>query len=254
MGISMGTSDLTTRDSQRAAIAELVATFSFVFLGAGAVVGTGMIMDGGLTPARLTAIALAHGLAIAVMVAATARFSGGHINPAVTVAAVVTGKMSITKGSMYVIGQLVGAVAGAFLLKAVIPDALEGGLGSHALAQNIGGTTASISAGTGVLVEVILTFFLVFVIFATAMDPKGPGLPLAPFAIGIVVMLDLFVGVPLTGASMNPARTLGPALAAGQWADHWVYWAGPIAGGIIAAVLYEGVFRKWAGESNGNGG
>ncbi|MBI4299476.1 MAG: MIP family channel protein [Chloroflexi bacterium] len=238
---------MTSREGQRAAIAELVATFSFVFLGAGTVVSTGMIMDGGLTPARLTAIALAHGLAIAIMVASTARFSGGHINPAVTIAAVVMGKMSITRGTMYVLAQLVGGIAAAFLLKGIIPGNLEGGLGSHALGSVD-------SAGIGVLVEIVLTFFLVFVVFVTAMDPKGPGLPIAPFAIGLTVMVDHLVGVPLTGASMNPARSLGPAWAAGQWADHWVYWVGPIAGGIIAAVLFQGVFRKWAGQSEGDGG
>ena len=95
----------------------------------------------------------------------------------------------------------------------------------------------------GFSVEVVLTFLLVFVVFATAMDRRGPG-NVASFAIGMIVMLDHFIGVPLTGASMNPARTLGPAWAADQWADHWLYWAGPIAGGALAALVYELVFAK----------
>ena len=92
-----------------------------------------------------------------------------------------------------------------------------------------------------------LTFFLVFVVFATAIDPKGPA-HLAPFAIGLTILVGHLVGVPLTGASMNPARSFGPALAAGEWANHWVYWVGPILGGILAAGLYELVFLRWHRE------
>jgi aquaporin TIP len=223
-------------------VAEFIATFCFVFVGVGSVVSAGIFLgDGGtLTAGKLVAIALGHGLTIAIMVTATARISGGHINPAVTFAAVLTSKIGVTKGGMYVIAQLLGAALAALLLKAVIPDALEGGLGAHALGGGI-------SAGAGLVVEIVLTFVLVFVIFATAMDPKGPA-HLAPLAIGIAVLVDHLVGVPLTGASMNPARTLGPALAAGAWADHWVYWVGPLAGGAIAALVYEHVFLKERGQ------
>ena len=226
--------DLNSRAAWQAALAELIATWLFVFLGAGAVVATAMIGGDAMTPERLIAIAMAHGLAIAILVAAIARFSGGHINPAVTVSAVVTRKIGLTKGVMYVVAQLLGAALGAYLLQAVIPTASEGNLGAHAL---------SVDVGPGIVVEMVLTFALVFVIFATAMDSRGPA-HLAPFAIGITVMVDHFVGVPLTGASMNPARSFGPALAAGQWADHWVYWVGPIFGGVIAAALYEIVYLR----------
>lgn len=227
-------SDLKDRGAWQAVLAELIAMFLFVFLGAGAVVATGMVGGNAMTAERLTAIALAHGLAIAVLVAAIARFSGGHINPAVTVAAVVTRKIGLAKGAMYVVGQLVGAALGALLLAAVIPDESQGALGGHAL---------NVAVRPGLVIEMVLTFALVFVIFATAVDPKGPG-HLAPFAIGITVMVDHLVGVPLTGASMNPARSFGPALAMGQWADQWVYWVGPIVGGIIAGVLYDMVYIK----------
>jgi glycerol uptake facilitator-like aquaporin len=137
---------------------------------------------------------------------------------------------------MYVFAQLAGAILGALLIKAIIPDALEGGLGSHALG-------AGISTGAGLTLEMVLTFILVFVVFATAMDPRGPS-NLAPFAIGIAVVVIHFVGVPLTGASVNPARTLGSALVTGEWADHWIYWVGPLGGGAIAALTYEYVFLR----------
>ncbi|MCH8089953.1 MAG: aquaporin, partial [Chloroflexi bacterium] len=174
-----------------------------------------------------------------VLVWATAHLSGGHINPAVTLAAFITGKIKLAKGALYVIAQVSGAVCGAFLLKSVIPNALEGGLGAHALSPAM----AAESAGLALLLEGTLTFFLVFVVFATAMDRRGPG-NLAPLAIGLVVMLDHLIGVPLTGASMNPARTLGPAWAAGQWADHWIYWLGPMGGGVLAALVYQTIFAQ----------
>ena len=230
--------DLKTRDAWRAAAVELLATFIFVFIAAGVVVSLGIILGTGgvLTAGNLVAIALANGMTIAMLVASTARISGGHFNPAVTFSIVLTRKMGAAKGGMYVVAQLSGAILGAFLLKAIIPDAQEGVLGSHALGVGISG-------GAGLVTEMVLTFILVFVIFATAIDRRGPG-NLAPLAIGMAVAVGLFVGVPLTGASMNPARTFGPALAAGEWADHWVYWIGPLAGGAIAALVYEHIFLR----------
>ncbi len=233
--LSLAPQDLGSTEARRAALAELIATFAFVFVGAGTVVVSGKFLGSeDLTPARLVAIALAHGLGIAVFVAAFARFSGGHLNPAVTISAVLTGKMGAVKGAMYILAQLVGAGLAAFLLKSILPADIQGNLGAHALG-------AVNNVGAGLLVEIVLTFFLVFVIFATAIDPKGPR-HFAPFAIGLVVLFDHLVGVPLTGASMNPARSFGPALAVGAWADHWIYWVGPIGGGLIAAFVYQGLF------------
>ncbi len=180
--------------------------------------------------------ALAYGLAIALLVAATANISGGHINPAVTFGAWITGKISLIKGLMYVLAQLIGAVIGAFLLTAVIPEGAQGNLGSHGLG-------AGISVGGGLLAEIILTFVLVFVVFATAIDPKGLG-SIAPIAIGLAVLVDHLLGVPVTGAGMNPARSFGPALVAGAWENHWIFWAGPLIGGAIAALIYEFVFLR----------
>ncbi len=220
----------------RAAGAEYLATLLFVFLGAGAVVTSGIVMGGQLDAARLVAIAVAHGLAIMLLVSATAPISGGHINPAVSFAAWVTGKIGSGKLALYVLAQVAGGVSGAFLLKAVIPNALEGGLGSHGLGNMVG-------SGAGLLAEVVLTFTLVFVVFATAIDKKGLT-HLAPLAIGFAVLVDHLVGVPLTGASMNPARTFGPAWASGNWDHHWIFWVGPLLGGALAALAYEKLFAS----------
>jgi len=227
----------------RAVLAELIGTLLFVFVGAGSVVVvTGII---GVSPrddaAALTAIALAHGLAIAVVVAGTAKISGGHVNPAVTFGAVITGRLKLTTGVLYVAGQLAGAVIGALLLEAAVVGEVEGSLGAHGL--NLGALDGE---GAGVLVEAVLTFVLVFTVFATAMDPRGMA-NLAPIAIGLAILIDHLMGVPLTGASMNPARSFGPALVADVWDDHWVYWVGPLAGGGIAALAYYLTFM-WERE------
>ena len=223
----------------RPAAAEFIATFLFVFIGAGSVVVTANLI-GGLDPSRLLAIAFAHGLTIALLVAATAHISGGHINPAVTVGAILAKKISPEQGVLYVVAQLAGGICGALFLAGVIPEVMggglnNGGLGAHALA-------GPVAPFEGLLIEVVLTALLVFVVFGAAMDKRGVG-NLAPLAIGLVVVVDHLVGVPLTGASMNPARSLGPAVAAGVWTDHWIYWIGPLSGGIIAALVYKYIFE-----------
>ena len=229
--------DLNQRTS-RAVFAEFVATLLFVFIGSGAVVGVVGVL--GRPPTEdigaLVAIALAHGLAIAVLVAAIARISGGHINPAVTFAAVITGRMKAGPGVLYVAAQLAGAVVGALLLDLVLASSVAGNLGAHALNDN-----ALTSDFAGLLVEIILTFVLVFTVFAVAMDPRGPS-NLAPIAVGLAVLVDHFVGVPLTGASMNPARSFGPALVSNSWDDHCVYWIGPLTGGALAGLIYYFVY------------
>ncbi len=221
----------------QAVFAELVATLLFVFVGAGSVVVIGGVGDTG----GLVAVALAHGLAIALLVAAIAKISGGHINPAVTFGAVITGRMKLSTGILYVAAQLAGAVIGVLLLEAALVDEFEGNLGAHALNLDV-----LDGKGAGVLVEAVLTFVLVFAVFATAMDPRGMA-NLAPIAIGLAVLVDHLVGVPLTGASMNPARSFGPALVADFWTDHWVYWLGPLAGGGLAALFYYFTFM-WGRE------
>ena len=229
-------SEFTSLEVWRSTLAEFIATLLFVFLGAGVVVVSGSLTNGDLTVARLGAIALAHGLAIVLLVYATANISGGHINPAVTFAAVITKKIGLANGVMFVVAQVLGAICGALLIVATIPDALDANVGAHALG-------AGVSVGQGLLMEIIVTFALVFVVFAVAMDPKGMG-RLAPLAIGLTVLVDHLIAVPITGASMNPARTIGPALVAGEWGAHWLYWVGPLLGGTLAALVYQYVFIK----------
>jgi len=212
----------------QAVLAELIATLLFVFVGAGSVIVVGGPSDSG----AVVTIALAHGLAIALLVAAIARVSGGHINPAVTFGAVITGRMKLSTGILYVGAQLVGAVIGAILLEAALVGEVEGELGAHRL-----NLAALDGEGAALLVEAVLTFMLVFAVFATAMDPRGMA-NLAPIAIGFAVLVDHLVGLRLTGASMNPARSFGPALVADVWDNHWVYWAGPLAGGGLAGLVY----------------
>ena len=239
----------------RQVAAEFIATGLFVFLGVGSVVAATAVFNlgdevgGAVPPASvIVSIALAHGLAIAVLVAATAKISGGHINPAVSFAAALTGKMKVSTAFLYVAGQLLAAVFAVLLLKAIIAGPVEAGLGVHAIGvfePGVGGGLLDDSiangAGAALLMEIVLTFALVFVIFATAMDPKGLR-HLAPIAIGMTVLVDHLVGIPFTGASMNPARSFGPAMVELNWADHWVYWLGPLIGAALAALSYEFVF------------
>jgi MIP family channel proteins len=237
----------------RAVAAEFIATALFVFVGTAAIIVAGAGSEAasgsaGPSPQFVLQVGLAFGLAIAVLVAATAKISGGHINPAVTFAAAATGKMKVSTAVLYIVAQLLAAIVGSLMLKTVIAGPLEGNLGATTLNVFVPGEHLGIlddqvggGAGAGLLVEIALTFVLVFVVFATAMDPKGLA-HLAPAAIGLAVLIDHMAGVGLTGASMNPARSFGPAVVAGEWDDQWVYWIGPLIGAALAALVYEYVF------------
>ncbi len=220
----------TDRDNLRATLAEFLATFLLVFIGVGAI---GAFTDvSNVAGPQILLIGVAHGLAVAVGVIAVGRVSGAHINPAVTVAALISGRIGLVRSGMYIVAQLGGA--------AVAMVALDGSafqtnnLGLHAPGLNV-------TTGNAFVIEVVLTFFLVFVIFATALDKRNTT-ALAPLAIGGMIAMGHFVAIPLTGASMNPARSFGPALIHGEWADHWIYWAAPIAGAVIAAIVYVTIF------------
>lgn len=217
----------------KAAVAELIGTFALIFMGAGSILADAM--TGGKV--GMTGIALAHGLAIATMVSATGHLSGGHLNPAVTGAFVVTGRLPVGSGVVYVVAQLIGASLAAFFLSASFPEAIRKAtmLGTPVLAPGL-------SAGTGIVVEAILTFFLVFAVFGTAVDARGPRAAGGLF-IGLVIAMDILAGGALTGGAMNPARAFGPALFAGAWTNQAVYWVGPLLGGAVAGWLYHSVFR-----------
>ncbi len=204
-------------------VAELIGTFALCFIGAGSI----------CINAGLVGIALAHGCVLAVMISAMGHISGGHFNPAVTVGALVGGKIKLPMAGYYIAAQLIGAVVAGFMLRMVFPAATW-------QVVNLGtpGLSPGVSVGTGILVETVLTFFLVMVVYGTAIDERGTWKAIGGFGIGFTVLCDILMGGPLTGASMNPARTFGPALAAGYWANHIVYWIGPLLGGVLAGLVY----------------
>ena len=175
---------------------------------------------------------MAHGLTIAVMISATDAVSGGHLNPAVTAGLFVARKIDFTNTVGYILAQCAGAIAAASLIKLCIPSA--------ALAAVSMGTPAlgaGVSIGMGLLTEIILTFFLVFVVYGTAVDKRAP--KVGGLFIGLTVALDILIGGPITGAAMNPARHLGPALLGGGLQNLWLYWVGPIIGGVLAGACYK---------------
>ena len=212
-------------------LAEFVGTFTLIFVGAGAIIAT--------QGTNLTAIGLAHGLAIGVMASAVGHISGGHFNPAVTLGFVVTRRIEAQLAATYWFAQLVGAVLAAFMLTWLLPqgqvDAVN--LGAPAVGNGIG-------AGSAVVIEGILTFFLVWVIFATAADPRGTFASIAGLAIGLTITLDIYIGGVYTGAAMNPARAFGPDLVQNVWSDAWVWWVGPLVGGALAALAYEHLYLR----------
>jgi aquaporin Z len=212
-------------DYLRRGVAEFVGTFALIFAGAGAVAFARTTTD----------IALANGLAIAVMVTAVGLISGGFFNPAITIAVALTRRITVSLAAFYLVVQLGAAALAALLLKWVLPAAAA--KGTNLGAPSLGG----ISSGKGVAVEAVLTFFLVWVVFATAIDSRGLK-QVAGLAIGLTITLDALVGLGLTGAAMNPARAFGPQLAANHWSHFWVWYVGPIAGGAIAAFLYEALY------------
>lgn len=226
-----------TKNEQRAIAAELLGTMFFVFLGTGAVVAA-LNFSGDVDTGILVAIAIAHGLGILTAVAWTANLSGGHINPAVTLAMIVTRNIRPALGVVYMVAQLAGAAAGSLLLKLAIPDAVEGDLGRHGLGLGADSTE-------GLLLEALMTAFLVLVIFNVAVSKKGWGVN-APIAIGLAVMLIHLIGVPFTGASVNPARSFGPALVDNDWTDFWIYVAGPAIGAVAVGLAW--MFWKNLGD------
>jgi aquaporin TIP len=222
-------------DLARRSAAEFIGTFALIFVGAGAVLSAGPSAGAGNLE-----IAFAHGLVIAVMVSALAHISGGHFNPAVTLGMLLTRRISVVLGLVYWVVQLGAAVLAALLLKWIFPTDQQATLGSPALGPGI-------DVGPGLVIEAILTFFLVWVFFATMVDPRGSYTAVAGLAVGLVIAFDILMGGPLTGAMMNPARAFGPELVANDWDDFWIWYVGPLAGGAIAALLYEEVYMRRAG-------
>ena len=218
-------------------IAEAIGTFMLTFIGAGAIIGGHPLLT----------VALAHGLALSVAVSATMNISGGHINPAVTIVMLVTGRIKVGNAVGYIISQLIGAAIAGLLLLCIAKGAGivdYGNLGTPALGENV-------SVGTGILIEVALTFLLLFAIFGTAVDPRAP--KIGGFGIGLTVAADILMGGPLTGAAMNPARWFGTALAGGTLgANTVVYIVGPIAGALLGGLLYHFLILDKQGAESEN--
>jgi len=233
----------------RGTVSEFTATMMFIFYGCGAVVASQATLgEATVTAASLVAIAMAHGFAITVLIYAVGEVSGGHINPAVTWACLVTKKLSIVRALLYWVAQFSGAIIGALLLRAILPEAIYYDLGCHHIHDTL-------TSAQGWFAETVFTAFFVFVVFATAISPfagklaplqggdYGPG-KLTPVAVGFTILILHLVGVPITGASMNPARSLGPAVVAGGtcWENHWIYWVGPLTGSTISAFVSSAIF------------
>jgi aquaporin Z len=220
------------RDSWRHFVAELIGTFALVFVGGASI----MITKDNATPTGLVDIALAHGLILAVMVSAFMRISG-HFNPAVTIGFLATRRIEPMMAGVYICAQIIGALLGAYFLKWTFPFTLFQSThgGGQALALQVTGTQ-------GFALEAVATFFLVLAVFGTVVDPKAPRI--GGLGIGFVVAADILAIGPLTGAGMNPARSFGPAVASGFFEAQLIYWAAPIVGGIVAALLYENLFLR----------
>lgn len=219
--------------NKKALVAEFIGTFTLIFIGVGSIAAD-YITGGKL---GLTGIALAHGLAIGVMVSATMAVSGGHLNPAVTIGLWSAKKINTINAVGYVIAQCLGAIVAAFLVKITVP-------GGVLAIINMGtpGLGAGISTTMGLVTEIILTFFLVFAVYGSAVDSRAH--KCGGLYIGLAVAMGVLMGGPISGAAMNPARWLGPALLGGGFEHCWIYWVGPVLGGILAAQIYKTQLEK----------
>ena len=225
--------DSLSKVSLKSYLAEFIATLLFVFAGVGSAIAfSKLTADAALDPAGLVAVALAHAFALFVGVSMAANVSGGHLNPAVTLGLAVGGNITILTGIFYWIAQCLGSSVACLLLKFVT--------GGKAI------PTHGVAAGAeiqGVVMEIVITFALVYTVYATAADPKKGSLgTIAPIAIGFIVGANILAAGPFSGGSMNPARSFGPAVAAGDFGGHWVYWVGPLVGGALAGLVYGDIF------------
>ncbi|RVW56964.1 Aquaporin TIP1-3 [Vitis vinifera] len=218
-------------DALKAALAEFISVLIFVFAGEGSGMAFNKLTDdGSSTPAGLVAAAVAHAFALFVAVSIAANISGGHVNPAVTFGALVGGHITLFRSLLYWIAQLLGSVVACLLLKFA-----TGGLTTSAFSLSSG-----VSAWNALVFEIVMTFGLVYTVYATAIDPKKGNIGIiAPIAIGFIVGANILAGGAFDGASMNPAVSFGPAVVSWTWSNHWVYWLGPFIGAAIAAFVYS---------------
>lgn len=220
--------------SLKSYLAEFIATLLFVFAGVGSAIAySKLTADAALDPAGLVAVAVAHALALFVGVAIAANISGGHLNPAVTLGLAVGGNITILTGIFYWIAQCLGSVVACLLLQFVTSGL---SIPTHAVG-------AGLNAAEGLVMEIVITFALVYTVYATAADPKkGPLGTIAPIAIGFIVGANILAAGPFSGGSMNPARSFGPAVVSGDFSQIWIYWVGPLIGGGLAGLVYGDIF------------
>jgi len=220
-------------ETLRRSFVELLGTFALVFIGIGTIMAVGPQADAGTLD-----VALAHGLVIAVMISAVGHISGGYFNPAITFGFMLTRRISVVLGLFYWFAQFAGGVLAVLLLRWIFPATIRDPTNLGAPARH------TIALGPALVIEALLTFFLVWVVFATTADPRSTYSAVAGIAIGLVVVFDNLMGYPLTGAIMNPARALGPQLVGHAWGDWWIWYVGPLAGGAIAALLYDELYLR----------
>ncbi|XP_012238039.1 aquaporin AQPAn.G isoform X1 [Bombus impatiens] len=233
---ALGTNELTNKKAglYRALIAEFLGTLLLNFFGCGSVV-TGNVV----------AISLAFGLTVAAAIQGIGHISGGHVNPAVTFGLMVIGKVPVIRGLLYVILQCIGAVAGSGILKALSPERMEHVLGVVSLSPGV-------TPVQGFGIEFFLAFALVLVVCGACDAAKPDSKGIAPLIIGFTVSVCHIVGIPRTGAGMNPARSLGSAIVMDIYEDHWLYWVGPILGGMAAGLIYTFVIGPAKESKNSN--
>ncbi|KAF8008907.1 hypothetical protein BT93_J0030 [Corymbia citriodora subsp. variegata] len=233
--IAVGTpGEASHPDALKAALAEFFSMLIFVFAGEGSGMAFNKLTDSGsTTPAGLVAAALAHAFGLFVAVSVGANISGGHVNPAVTFGAFLGGNITLLRGILYWIAQLLGSVVACLLLKFA-----TGGMETSAFSLS-----SDVSVWNALVFEIVMTFGLVYTVYATAVDPKKGNVGIvAPIAIGFIVGANILAGGAFDGASMNPAVSFGPAMVSWSWDNHWVYWLGPLIGAGIAAIVYDNIF------------
>lgn len=218
-------------------LSEFLGTFALIFIGAGSVCADYYLMKGGAQGFGLLGISVAFGLVVVAVVYSLGYVSGAHINPAVTVSMVVMKRMDADTGFMYIVSQLTGALFAGFLLRILFPEALSSVfLGTCTLG-------AGVTVMQAIVMEAVITFLLVFVVYATVIDKRATP-ALAGLTIGVVVIFGVMIGGTISGGALNPARVFGPAIASGHLDMHYIWWVGPIAGGIIAGFVYEFLFSE----------
>jgi aquaporin related protein len=219
-------------------LAEFLGTAMLLFIGCGSI----MWIDG-LDSSTIVQISLTFGFTIATLVQIFGHTSGCHINPAVTVSFLVTGQCSFLKSALYIVAQCLGAIAGFYLLHFVTPDAVTKGLGKTTI-------NALLSPTQGFAVEAFITLVLILVIHSVCDEASRSNVVTPALSIGLTIAAAHLAAIKYTGASMNPARSLGPAVALGYWTDHWVYWVGPIFGGLLGGLIHSFLLKRHTEEAS----